>query len=47
MDIPLRKLTRKIRKDMKELFGQEAGSDPDERPALATARDDDPQEFVR
>jgi len=47
MDIPLRKLTRKIRKDMKELFDQEAGSDPNEKPAMATAREEDPQEFVR
>jgi formate dehydrogenase subunit beta len=47
MDIPLRKLTRKLRKDMKALFDQEAGTDPTEKPALATAREEDPQEFVR
>jgi formate dehydrogenase subunit beta len=47
MGIPLRKLTKKLRKDMKELFGYEPGVDCDEKPALATIRVDDPEEFVR
>jgi len=36
MGIKLRMLTRKIQKDVKELFGGEAGKDPDSPPALAT-----------
>lgn len=47
MGIPLRKLTRKLRKDMKELFGYEAGIDCEEKPALATIRVSDPEEYVR
>jgi ferredoxin len=47
MDIPLRKLTKKLRKDMKELFGYEPGVDIDDKPALATIRADDPEEYVR
>jgi len=46
MGIDLRRLTRKVQKDVKELFGADAGVDPDSPPALAVFRPDDPEDFT-
>ena len=46
-NIPIRLLTKKIEKDMKEMFGAEAGMDVDEKAPLTAYRDDDPQEFIK
>jgi formate dehydrogenase subunit beta len=47
MNIDLRALRKKLQKDVLEMFGYEAGLDPDTEPALATFRPDDPQEFIK
>ncbi len=47
MDIKLRQLTKKLEKDIIELYGYEAGLSLDQRPPLDTYRPDDPQEFIR
>jgi formate dehydrogenase subunit beta len=47
MHIDLRTLGRKLEKDVRELYGYEAGMDPESAPALGTFRPDDPQEFIR
>ena len=47
MNIDLRVLRKKLQKDGLELFGYEAGLDPETEPALATFRPDDPQEFIK
>lgn len=41
MGIPLRELTDEIRREVKELWGYEAGLDPDAEPALGTFTDTD------
>lgn len=46
MGINLRKLTRKMVKDVKELFDAEAGASMDDKPALATFTAEDPQPFL-
>lgn len=46
MGIELRRLTRKVRKDVKELFGAEAGADADSAPALGTYDPDDPEDGI-
>lgn len=47
MNIDLRMLTKKIEKDVKELFGAEAGLDLEELPPFASYSEDDPQEFIK
>ena len=47
MGVDLRTFTRKLAKDVKELFGYEAGRDAEEVPPLGTFEMDDPNEFVR
>ena len=47
MGIDLRKLTKKIEKDVQELFHYRAGMSVENIPLLATFNPDDPQEFVR
>lgn len=44
--IDLRTLTAKVRKDVRELFGADAGLDRDSPPALASFRPDDPEDFT-
>ncbi|MFZ5632437.1 MAG: Coenzyme F420 hydrogenase/dehydrogenase, beta subunit C-terminal domain [Bacillota bacterium] len=46
MGINLRAMTRKMVKEVKELFGVDAGVSLEEKPALATFRADDPQPFL-
>jgi Fe-S oxidoreductase len=47
MDIKVRQFTKKLEKDVKELFGYEVGVVLEERPPLDTYRPDDPQDFIR
>jgi len=47
MGIPLLKLFRKMEKDVKELFGREAGMDVGQKPLLATFSLEDPEEFIK
>lgn len=44
--VDLTKLNRKIIKDAKDLFGYEAGLDPDQRPLLSSFDADDPETFI-
>ena len=46
MGINLRGMTRKMVKEVKELFGYEAGASTEEKPALAVFKADDPQPFL-
>ena len=45
MDIPLRKLYRKLEKEVKKLYGYEAGLNSEDVPLFATFSVDDPDEF--
>ena len=45
MDIPLRKLYRKLEKEVKKLYGYEAGLSSEDVPLFATFSVDDPDEF--
>jgi ferredoxin len=45
--IKMRQLTKKLEKDILELYGYEAGLDLEGLPPLDTYRADDPQEFIR
>jgi formate dehydrogenase subunit beta len=45
--IKMRQFTKKMEKDIKELYGYEAGVIPDQRPPLDTYRPDDPQQFIK
>ncbi len=45
--IKMRQFTKKMEKDIKELYGYEAGVLPDQRPPLDTYRPDDPQQFIK
>jgi formate dehydrogenase subunit beta len=47
MHIDLRALLQKLQKDVRELYGYEAGMDLEALPPLATFRPDDPQEFIK
>ena len=47
LGIKVRQLTKKLEKDIKKLYGYEAGLSLEEPPPLDTYRPDDPQEFVR
>lgn len=46
-NIDLRMLTKKIEKDVKELFGSEAGLSIGEKEPLASYHEDDPQDFIK
>ena len=46
-NIDLRMLTRKIEKDVKELFGSEAGLDSETKAPLTEYRQDDPEDFIK
>lgn len=46
MGIKVRQLTKKLEKDIVELYGYEAGLSLEERPPLDTYRPGDPQEFI-
>ena len=45
--IPVRQFTKKLNKDVYELFGWEAGLSPDQRPVLDAYRVDDYNDFVK
>jgi len=47
VEIPVRRLTKKLNKDAEELFGWEAGLDPEERPPLDVYSVDDYNDFVK
>ncbi len=47
MHIDLRRILKKMEKDVRELYDYEAGMDLDARPPLSTFRPDDPQDFVK
>ena len=47
MDINVRDFTRKLNKDVFELFGWEAGLDITKRPPLDTYSPDDPDDFIK
>jgi Fe-S oxidoreductase len=47
MDIKMRQLTKKLEKDIYELYGYQAGLSLYQRPPLDTYRPDDPQEFIK
>lgn len=47
VNIPLAKLNKKLEKEIKQMFGYQAGLDPNSKPPLADFRQDDPQEFIR
>ena len=46
MEIKMRQFTKKLEKDVFDLFGHEAGMDPETRPPLDLYRPDDPDDFV-
>jgi formate dehydrogenase subunit beta len=45
--IQVRKLTKRLEKEIKEVYGYETGLSLEERPPLDTYRPDDPQQFIR
>jgi hypothetical protein len=47
MGIKVRQFTKKLEKDVKELYGYEVGMNPAERPPLDTHKPDDPEPFIR
>jgi ferredoxin len=47
LGIKVRQLTKKLEKDILELYGHQAGLSLEERPPLDTYRPDDPQGFIR
>ena len=47
MDINVRNFTRKLNKDVLDLYGCEAGLSIEERPPLDTYRPDDYDKFIR
>jgi ferredoxin len=47
MDIPLNLLNRKMARELKELYGFEAGTAPQEKGPLATYKEDDDQSFIK
>lgn len=47
MDIPLNLLNRKMAKELKELYGHEAGLTPKEKGPLAEYQEDDDQSFIK
>ena len=47
MDIPLRKLYKKLEKEIKKLYGYEAGLNSEDAPLFTTFSVDDPDEFEK
>ena len=47
MDIKVRRLTSKIEKDIRELYGYTPGLDMDEPPPMSVYRPNDPQDFIK
>lgn len=47
LDIPIRILNKKLEKEAKELFGYEAGFDPEEPSLVSCFKDEDPEDFIR
>jgi len=47
MDIKVRQFTKKLEKDVIELYGHEAGMSLETRPPLDAYRPDDPEDFIR
>jgi len=47
MDIPLNLLNRKMANELQELYGHEAGLQPQEKGPLATYKEDDDQSFIK
>lgn len=47
LNIPLRFLNKKLEKEAKELFGYNAGFDPDEPSLVSSFKDEDPEDFIR
>jgi hypothetical protein len=47
MDIPLRKLYKKLEKEIKRLYGYEAGLNSEDTPLFATFSVEDPDEFEK
>jgi len=47
MDIPLNLLNRKMAQELKELYGQEAGMQPQEKGPLTEYKEDDDQSFIK
>ncbi len=47
MDIPLNLLNRKMARELKELYGFEAGFEPKEKGPLAEYKEDDDQSFIK
>ncbi|NSW85928.1 MAG: 4Fe-4S dicluster domain-containing protein [Syntrophobacteraceae bacterium] len=45
--IEVRKFTKKLEKEVKELYGYEAGVTPDQRPPLDTFKPGDPEPFIK
>lgn len=45
--IPLRQINKKMEKEMKELFGYEAGLDPESKTPLTDYKIEDPEEHIR
>lgn len=47
MNIPLSLLTKKLEKDVKEMFDYEAGMDKEAKPLLSIFEEDDPGDFIK
>jgi hypothetical protein len=47
MDIPLNLLNRKMAQELKELYGQEAGMQPQDKGPLTQYKEDDDQSFIK
>jgi len=47
MGIKVRQFTKKLEKDVGELYGHEAGMMLDSRPPLDVYRPDDPEDFIK
>ena len=47
MNIPLSMLTKKLEKEVKELFDYEAGMDKEAKPLLSIFKEDDPGDFIK
>ena len=45
--IPLRDINNKVEKDVRELFGYEAGADIEKKPLFSSFDKNDPEEFIR
>jgi hypothetical protein len=46
MDIKVRQFTKKLEKDVLELYGHEAGMNTETRPPLDVYQPDDPGDFI-